>query len=1081
MRGKKRVRSIALFMSICLLMMGLSVHAEEVILDVEGAQEEMASDAEIVQDEEMVPNEEVTQDEGEVSNEEVAQEEGVAVDSETEQVEEQTAGLEALQAEEAGIALADENSVQRANGLSLSVEYPSQIKCGEPTTFRMKAEGGSGNYKYKITDLSIYDGSERVFVYDISFGQNGEFKESNEFVFTFFASGTYYLRFSAIDMSNFQFVTTGLFDHVLKIEDSRYPAVDQLVNTIADQCLKECSTDFEKALWLHDWILDNADYDYSYSYCSAEGVLARGTGTCEAYHRAYVMLLNKVGIQTGRITGNGHVWTAVKMNGNWYQVDSTWDDKGENVFYEYEEHLYFGITDSIMGLVHSDHKAAVPGYESTALENNYFIYTGEISRWSDPFKDKIKQKIASGQTEFVLDVTDGMPDSYKNVIYNLVAYQLSIESWGDVVLSAAYSPENTQISCRTTKNDKPITKVSLNQAQVDLMKGDSSVLTATIEPADTTESKAIRWSTSNAAVATVVKGKVTAVSAGEVTITAEAGTGKSASCKITVMEKPITKVSLNKGQLALTEGEKGTLTATVEPSDTTDSKVLSWSSSNTKVATVANGMVTAVSAGEATITARAGNGKSAACKVTVTRKAKPITKVSLNKSQLTLTEGGRGTLTATVEPADTTDSKVLSWSSSNTKVATVANGTVTAVSAGEATITAKAGNGKSAACKVTVTRKAKPITKVSLNKSQLTLTEGGRGTLTATVEPADTTDSKVLSWSTSNAKVATVANGTVTAVSAGEATITAKAGNGKSAACKVTVTRKAKPITKVNLNKSQLTLTEGGKGTLSATVEPSDTTDSKVLRWSSSNTKVATVANGTVTAVSAGEATITAKSVNGKSVSCKVTVNKKETSTPKPPADTGTENQKPDNTPPRIFPDVNSGDWYQESAGFVSSRGIMTGMSDGRFGPSEKLSRAQFATILHRMAGTPEPAYNLEPFPDVPEGQFYTVASVWAKETGVISGYNDGRFGPSDNITREQMAVMMYRYAILLQLDVSERGDLSSFPDTAKISDFAWEALEWAVGKGLITGDQGNVNPRGTADRAQCATIIMRFMNSYGM
>ncbi len=1008
MRGKKRVRSIALFMSICLLMMGLSVHAEEVILDVEVAQEEMASDAEIVQDEEMVPNEEVvqdegevsneevTQDEGEVSNEEVAQEEGVAVDSETEQVEEQTAGLEALQAEEAGIALADENSVQRANGLSLSVEYPSQIKCGEPTTFRMKAEGGSGNYKYKITDLSIYDGSERVFVYDISFGQNGEFKESNEFVFTFFASGTYYLRFSAIDMSNFQFVTTGLFDHVLKIEDSRYPAVDQLVNTIADQCLKECSTDFEKALWLHDWILDNADYDYSYSYCSAEGVLARGTGTCEAYHRAYVMLLNKVGIQTGRITGNGHVWTAVKMNGNWYQVDSTWDDVGENVFYEYEEHLYFGITDSIMGLVHSDHKAAVPGYESTALENNYFIYTGEITRWSDPFKDKIKQKIASGQTEFVLDVTDGMPDSYKNVIYNLVAYQLSIESWGDVVLSAAYSPENTQISCRTTKNDKPITKVSLNQAQVDLMKGDSSVLTATIEPADTTESKAIRWSTSNAAVATVVKGKVTAVSAGEVTITAEAGTGKSASCKITVMEKPITKVSLNKGQLALTEGEKGTLTATVEPADTTDSKVLSWSSSNTKVATVANGTVTAVSAGEATITARAENGKSAACKVTVTRKAKPITKVSLNKTQLTLTEGGRGTLTATVEPADTTDSKVLSWSSSNTKVATVANGTVTAVSAGEATITAKAGNGKSAACKVTVTRKAKPITKVSLNKSQLTLTEGG-------------------------------------------------------------------------------------KGTLSAAIEPSDTTDSKVIRWSSSNTKVATVANGTVTAVSAGEATITAKSVNGKSVSCKVTVNKKETSTPTPPTDTGTEEQNPDNTPPRIFPDVNSGDWYQESAGFVSSRGIMTGMSDGRFGPSEKLSRAQFATILHRMAGTPEPAYNLEPFPDVPEGQFYTVASVWAKETGVISGYNDGRFGPSDNITREQMAVMMYRYAILLQLDVSERGDLSSFPDTAKISDFAWEALEWAVGKGLITGDQGNVNPRGTADRAQCATIIMRFMNSYGM
>ena len=82
---------------------------------------------------------------------------------------------------------------------------------------------------------------------------------------------------------------------------------------------------------------------------------------------------------------------------------------------------------------------------------------------------------------------------------------------------------------------------------------------------------------------------------------------------------------------------------------------------------------------------------------------------------------------------------------------------------------------------------------------------------------------------------------------------------------------------------------------------------------------------------------------------------------------------------------------------------------------------------------------------------------------------------------REQMAVMMYRYAIYLQLDVSERGDLSVFPDASKISDFAGEALEWAVGKGLITGDQGKVNPRGIANRAQCATIIMRFMKAYDM
>ncbi len=692
MRGKRRIRSIALLMSICLLMMGVSVHAEEMILDVEEAQEETASDAEIVQ-EEMVPDAEIVQNEGEAPNEEVEQEEGVNADSETEQAEEQDAGLEETQAEEAGIALADENSVQRAGGLSLSVAYPSQIKCGEPTTFLMEGKGGSGNYQYRIH--SLLD-SNLVSVYDVSYGQNSIFKDSNKFEFTFYASGTYYIRFSVRDKTTGSLTSTGLYEHTLNIQDSNYPSVEQIVNDVTAQCLKKCSTDFEKAVWLHDWILNNADYDYSYSYCSAEGVLARGTGTCESYHRAYVMLLNKIGIQTGRMEGNGHVWTAVKMDGNWYQVDSTWDDVGENVFLGFEEHLYFGLTDDIMGLVHSDHATAVPGYESTALENNYFIKTGKISQWSEPFVDNIKQKLSEGQEKFTLPVSSSFPPGYKNVIYNLVAYQLSKENWTDTTLSVVYLPEQEELLCMDLTKVTPISEINLNKSQMNLIKGEKDTLTATIEPEDTTESKVLSWSSSNDKVATVINGTVTAVSAGKATITAKEENGKRAVCKITVTEKRITKVSLNQSQLTLTEGEKGTLTAAIEPADTTDDKTLSWSSDNTKAATVTNGTVTAVSAGEATITAKASNGKSASCKITVTRKAKPITKVSLSQSQLTLTEGGRSTLTAAIEPADTTDSRTLSWSSSNTKVATVTNGAVTAVSAGEATITAKTSNGKSA-------------------------------------------------------------------------------------------------------------------------------------------------------------------------------------------------------------------------------------------------------------------------------------------------------------------------------------------------------------------------------------------------
>ncbi len=181
------------------------------------------------------------------------------------------------------------------------------------------------------------------------------------------------------------------------------------------------------------------------------------------------------------------------------------------------------------------------------------------------------------------------------------------------------------------------------------------------------------------------------------------------------------------------------------------------------------------------------------------------------------------------------------------------------------------------------------------------------------------------------------------------------------------------------------------------------------------------------------------------------------------------------------FADVNTGDWYAESAAFVNERGIMTGMSETEFGPSVRLSRAQFATILYRMKGEPEVTYDGAAFPDVADGQFYTKAAMWAKNSGVISGYEDGRFGPADEITREQMAVMMYRYANMRGLDISAEGDMSGFPDAGQVSSFADREVKWAVGAGLIKGDGGNVNPQGTAERAQCATIIMRFMEGYGL
>ena len=364
----------------------------------------------------------------------------------------------------------------------------------------------------------------------------------------------------------------------------------------------------------------------------------------------------------------------------------------------------------------------------------------------------------------------------------------------------AISENGKTASCTITVNKKDtnitITEVRLNKSTETLKEGDTTTLTATVLPENTTDSKSVSWRSSNSEVATVdANGTVTAKRAGTAVITATSTNGKSAGCTVTVSRKeiPITEISLDKSSATLTEGETTTLVATVLPENTTDSKSVSWRSSNSEVATVdANGTVTAKRAGTAVITATSTNGKTAGCTVTVSKKEIPIIEISLDKSSATLTEGETTTIVATVLPENTTDSKSVSWSSSNSEVATVdANGTVTAKRAGTAVIIATSTNGKTAGCTVTVSKKEIPITEISLDKSSATLTEGETTTLTATVLPENTTYGKSVKWSSSNVAVATVdLMGKVTAKRAGTAIITATSENGKTASCTVTVNKK---------------------------------------------------------------------------------------------------------------------------------------------------------------------------------------------------------------------------------------------------------------------------------------------------
>ena len=246
----------------------------------------------------------------------------------------------------------------------------------------------------------------------------------------------------------------------------------------------------------------------------------------------------------------------------------------------------------------------------------------------------------------------------------------------------------------------------------------------------------------------------------------------------------VTGVSLNKTSLSFTgTGSSQTLTATVSPSNATN-KTLTWSSSNTSVATVSNGVVKAVGFGTATITAKSNNGKTASCSVTVNPIA--VTGVSLNKTSLSFTgTGSSQTLTATVSPSNATN-KTLTWSSSNTSVATVSNGVVKAVGFGTATITAKSSNGKTASCSVTVN----PIQPTGIKATPETSTLYGlNGTvkLSANVMPSNATN-KTVTWSSRNTSVATVSSdGTVKAVGYGTTVITATTVNGLTSNCTINV------------------------------------------------------------------------------------------------------------------------------------------------------------------------------------------------------------------------------------------------------------------------------------------------------
>ena len=414
-------------------------------------------------------------------------------------------------------------------------------------------------------------------------------------------------------------------------------------------------------------------------------------------------------------------------------------------------------------------------------------------------------------------------------------------------------------------------KVILNYSSLNLYVGNSAQLAVTVEPYSTSDR--IVWSSNNLKVATVENGKVTAKKAGTVEITVTVNDLYTEKCTVKVQEKPAQKpsnpskpsvvnptgISVNKSRVDLIVGHSIQVNATVSPNNA-NNKSVTWSSQNTRVATVHNGKITAVGTGSTLVLAKTYNGKTASVRVYVRSNAIAVDKIRLNVTNFTIRKKESYTLSATITPSNASN-KTITWTSSNTSIATVSGGKVTGKKAGTVTITAKTHNGKTATAKITV---IVPASGDKLNKTSANVIFDGSVTISATVSPSDASN-KSVTWTSSNTSIATVSGGKVTSKKVGTVTITAKIHNGKTATAKVTVHNKPSLSVGATTIMDEHTTTASAKNV------------SGTIAWSSSNTSIFTVnSSGTIKGKKPGSATLTMKAKNkaGGSVSLtqKITV-----------------------------------------------------------------------------------------------------------------------------------------------------------------------------------------------------------------
>ena len=351
--------------------------------------------------------------------------------------------LDSEQATKAAVSGYQHSDSAASGSVTLTVEWNDPV-LGQPTTFHVSATGGSGSYLFRMDAPSYSNPNEYAYesVADPSRGEWTKYTDacvSHDFTFTTTATGSYNFRFYLMDKaSGVYYLRTNTY---IQVADNAYPSVTSIVNRAVSQAKQNTNgTEYEMALYLHDWLLDQLEYDNSLKWSSAESALTRGLGTCQAYESAYVKLLSAAGIENAetRDTYDGHTWNAVKLNDEWYQVDCTWDDTSDNFYGDLDQrHLYFCLTDELMAIAHPGHKKLYSADDyatrSTSLKDNYFVRNGKADEWASEYSKRIQQHLEAKETEFSIDADNqSYPPSISGIQNGVVAYATNHHDWNAI-------------------------------------------------------------------------------------------------------------------------------------------------------------------------------------------------------------------------------------------------------------------------------------------------------------------------------------------------------------------------------------------------------------------------------------------------------------------------------------------------------------------------------------------------------------------------------------------------------------------------------------------------------------------------